>query len=174
LYRRIPLEFYDMASADGDQPSSSHHDDLEPEVTKGYKPPDQKTVIEILKADAEDESLNKYKSILLQGAAEIQPPFPDDKRNVVVSQLSILVDDRPDMTIELSGDITNLKSKPIILKEGSRYKVKIYYYVQREIVSGLKYIMASYRGPVKVDKDDVMLGSYAPRLEPYTWTSDVE
>ena len=40
-------------------------DDLTAEDTPGYVPPAQKSVEEILKADAEDESLRKYKEALL-------------------------------------------------------------------------------------------------------------
>ena len=41
--------------------------------------------------------------------------------------------------------MSEIKKKTFILKEGCQYKVKIYFYVQREIVSGLKYIQKSYR-----------------------------
>ena len=46
------------------------------------------------------------------------------------------------------GDLTQLKKSPFILKEGVSYRVKIYFYVQREIVSGLKYKQSSHRGPI--------------------------
>lgn len=42
-----------------------HGDDLIPDETPGYQPPEQKTLEEILKTDAEDESLRKYKETLL-------------------------------------------------------------------------------------------------------------
>jgi Rho GDP-dissociation inhibitor len=160
-----------MSAGNSNQPVT---EDLEPEVTQGYRPPEQKTVEEILKADENDESLKKYKSLLLGEGPNKEIPFPDDKRNVIVSKLSIVVENRPDVEIDLKGNIENLKKKPVVLKEGSKYRVKIEYYVQREIVSGLKYIMASYRGPLRVDKADVMLGSYGPRSEPHVWISPEE
>jgi hypothetical protein len=51
-----------------------HHDDddIEPDendVASGYKPPAQKSVADIIKSDAEDESLRKYKEALLGQAA---------------------------------------------------------------------------------------------------------
>jgi len=42
-------------------------DDEEPEETPGYKAPAQKTLDEIQKLDADDESLVKYKKMLLGG-----------------------------------------------------------------------------------------------------------
>lgn len=43
-------------------------EDEEPEETPGYKPPAQKTLDEIQKLDADDESLVRYKQMLLAGA----------------------------------------------------------------------------------------------------------
>jgi len=52
--------------------AQQHEDDDdvpdEHDVATGYKPPAQKSVTDIIKADAEDESLRKYKEALL-GAA---------------------------------------------------------------------------------------------------------
>lgn len=45
-------------------------EEIAPDETPGYQPPAQKTVEEILKADAEDESLRKYKEALL-GTADV-------------------------------------------------------------------------------------------------------
>ena len=49
----------------------------------------------------------------------------------------------------LSGDLEQLKSKSFIIQEGCMYQLKIYFYVQREIVTGLKYIQQSYRAGVR-------------------------
>jgi Rho GDP-dissociation inhibitor len=147
-------------------------DDLEPEFVPGYKPPAQKSLDTIKNLDKEDESLQKYKQMLLGNNDEV--PFPNDPRNVIVSKLAICPEGRSDIELSLEGELSNLKNQPIILKEGTHYRVKIYFYVQRDIVSGLKYVMATYRGPLKVDKADIMIGSYAPRKEPHVWVSDVE
>lgn len=48
-----------------------------------------------------------------------------------------------------AGDLSQLRKKPLVLKEGVTYRVKITFYVQREIVAGLKYVQQSYRGPIK-------------------------
>lgn len=47
------------------------------------------------------------------------------------------------------GDPEELKKKSLALQEGCQYRVKIYFYVQREIVQGLKYVQQSYRAGVK-------------------------
>ena len=44
-------------------------EDEEPEETPGYKAPAQKTLDEIQKLDADDESLVRYKQALLAGSA---------------------------------------------------------------------------------------------------------
>ena len=48
-----------------------------------------------------------------------------------------------------AGDLSQLRKTPLVLKEGVTYRVKITFYVQREIVAGLKYVQQSYRGPLK-------------------------
>lgn len=46
-------------------------DDEEPEETPGYKAPAQKTLDEIQNLDADDESLVRYKQMLLAGASSV-------------------------------------------------------------------------------------------------------
>ncbi len=41
------------------------------------------------------------------------------------------------------------KEKTIRLKEGSTYRIKIEFFVQRDIVSGLKFIQSAYKGPIR-------------------------
>jgi Rho GDP-dissociation inhibitor len=150
-------------------------EEIAPDETPGYQPPAQKTVEEILKADAEDESLRKYKEALL-GTADpsLLEVFPNDPRRVIVQKLAILVDGRADVEIDLTGDLDDLKKKSLILQEGCQYRVKIYFYVQREIVQGLKYVQQSYRAGIKVDKNTFMVGSYGPKKELQSYTTPVE
>jgi Rho GDP-dissociation inhibitor len=49
----------------------------------------------------------------------------------------------------LVGEIDQLKSKSFVIQEGCHYQLKIYFYVQREIVTGLKYVQSSYRAGVR-------------------------
>jgi hypothetical protein len=151
-------------------------DDLAPEDT-GYRAPAHKSVDEILKTDAGDESLRKYKEALLgtamQGPVEV---FPNNPNRVIVVKLAILVDGRPDMEVDLTSEqrLKELQKKGLVLKEGVQYRVKIYFYVQREIVQGMKYVQQTYKTGIKVDKNTFMVGSYGPKKELQSYTTPPE
>ena len=49
----------------------------------------------------------------------------------------------------LAGDLSKLKDVPIEVKEGSNYRIRINFRVQREIVSGLRYVQTSYRKGIR-------------------------
>jgi Rho GDP-dissociation inhibitor len=144
-----------------------HQDDEAPKNLQGYKAPAVKPLTEIVVADSSDQSLQQYKAKLLGSAStgNAPIPFPNDPRRVIVVKLSIMVDGRAPLELDLRGDLSQLRKSPLVLKEGVTYRVKITFYVQREIVAGLKYVQQSYRGPLKVDKMDLMVGSYAPKNE---------
>ncbi|ELU09039.1 hypothetical protein CAPTEDRAFT_121631 [Capitella teleta] len=147
------------------------HDD---ELTPGYKPPAEKSLDEIISADSNDESLRRYKEQLLGATVTNLCPFPENPKRVIVEKMSLLVEGRPDIEVDLTGDLKALKKESFILKEATQYRVKIYFYVQREIVPGLKYTQASYRKGIKVDKTTFMVGSYPPKMELQSYTSPIE
>ncbi|KAB7506766.1 Rho GDP-dissociation inhibitor 1 [Armadillidium nasatum] len=60
------------------------------------------------------------------------------------------------------------------MKEGVSYKIKIEFQVQREIVTGLKYIQKTYRKGICVDKMTQMVGSYAPKEEMQSYVTPLE
>ena len=66
LQSSCPLKTEAMADGGNDVPVEPIADE-EPEETPGYKAPAQKSLAEIQQLDAEDESLVKYKQILLAG-----------------------------------------------------------------------------------------------------------
>ena len=73
------------------------------EMNLNYKPPAEKSLSDIVSTDKDDESLMKYKESLLGKA--IQDVVIVDETNanrVIVKALSLLVDGRPDMVIDLS------------------------------------------------------------------------
>ncbi|XP_013415615.1 rho GDP-dissociation inhibitor 1 [Lingula anatina] len=151
-------------------------DDLTPDETPGYKPPAEKKLAEMVNLDTEDESLRKYKEQLLGTAAigaENTAPFPEDPRNVIITKMALLVDGRPDVELDLTGDLSK-KFDKITMKEGCKYKIKIYFYVQREIVPGLKFVLKTSRKGISVDKESHMVGSYGPRKEIHTYTTPPE
>lgn len=140
-----------------------------------YQPPPQKTIQEIVDLDQEDESLRKYKEALL-GQAQTEKIIIDanNPKNVIVKKLALVVADRDDMTLDLSGDLSQLKKQTFTIKEGVQYKIRIEFFVQREIVHGLKYVQKTYRVGVPVDKMTQMVGSYPPKAEIQSYTTPFE
>ncbi|KAM4635644.1 rho GDP-dissociation inhibitor 1 isoform 1-T3 [Polymixia lowei] len=126
-----------------------------------YKPPAQKSLQEIQDLDKEDESLRKYKEALLGGCSvTVDPNAP----NVQVTRLTLMCETAPNaLTLDLQGDLESFKKQSFVLKEGVEYRIKISFKVNKEIVSGLKYIQQTLRKGVKLDKTDYMVGSYGPR-----------
>jgi len=146
----------------GDLPAVEDKED----ETPGYKPPAVMPVSKILELDNEDESLRKYKEALLGSAdADKIILYPDNPRNVIVTKLAMVVEGRPDFELDLTGDLNALKSKPCAVKEGTQYQMKIYFFVQRDIVTGLRYVQKSYRKGILVDTQKVMVGSFPPKRE---------
>ncbi|XP_048847241.1 rho GDP-dissociation inhibitor 1-like isoform X2 [Brienomyrus brachyistius] len=71
-------------------------------------------------------------------------------------------------------DLEALKKQFFVLKEGVEYRIKINFKVNREIVSGLKYIQETFRKGVKIDKSAYMVGSYGPRPAEYEFLTPLE
>lgn len=152
-------------------PEDVHEEDTN---APGYKPPEFEPLENILKKDQEDESLNKYKQALL-GGGDAKDPFPNDPRRVIVTELALVVQDREDVTLDLTGDLSKLKDQVFVIKEGSAYKMRVKFFVQKkEIVSGLKYVQKTYRKGIKVDTSKFMVGSYPPKAEAHTWSTPIE
>jgi Rho GDP-dissociation inhibitor len=112
--------------------------------------------------DADDESLVKYKQALLGQTADV---LDEGGPNVLLKQMIIAADGRDDVVLDLTGDLSSFKGKPVVMKEGSRYRLKVVFRVQKEIVSGLRYFHAAYRKGIKVDHTSLMVGSYGPKTE---------
>ncbi|XP_077829484.1 rho GDP-dissociation inhibitor 1 isoform X1 [Macaca mulatta] len=119
----------------------------EDEHSVNYKPPAQKSIQEIQELDKDDESLRKYKEALLgRVAVSADPNVP----NVVVTGLTLVCSSAPGpLELDLTGDLESFKKQSFVLKEGVEYRIKISFRVNREIVSGMKYIQHTYRKGVK-------------------------
>ncbi|XP_067912951.1 rho GDP-dissociation inhibitor 3 [Heterodontus francisci] len=141
-------------------------------VDSNYKAPAQKTLKEIQEMDNDDESLNKYKQALLGcGPQDIDPSTP----TVQVIRLTLVCDAAPEpISMDLTGDLVALKKKTFVLKEGVEYRLKINFKVNKEIVSGLKYVHYTCKGRLQGDKDTYMVGSYGPRADEYEFVSPIE
>lgn len=138
------------------------------------KAPPQKTIEELLRLDDDDESLRKYKEALLGSHVEKIIVDPNNPKDVIVKRLALVVADRPDMILELDGDLSQLKKQTFSIKEGIQYKIRIEFYVQREIVHGLKYVQRTSRLGLPVDKMTHMIGSFPPKTEIQSFTTNYE
>jgi len=140
-----------------------------------YKVSKKVTVDQLMKLDENDESLKKYKASLGLGADKDPETSPaNDPRRVVIKQLKVECQGRPGGDIiynfESKESLEKLKESPFILKEGCNYRLTVTFKVQHELVSGLKYVNVVTKMGLKVNKDDVMIGSYAPAKTAYAST----
>jgi Rho GDP-dissociation inhibitor len=89
---------------------------------------------------------------------------PNDPRKCIIKSLSLQVEGREDVVIELATPdaVKELKDKPFKIKEGSKFHIKATFEVHYDVLSGLKYIQVVKRKGIRVSKDEEMLGSYAP------------
>ena len=102
------------AKAEGASPVDPEELDDE---SAGYKPPAEKSLNEILNQDQDDDALARYKAALLGDAASGEAPivlYPDDKRQVIVQKLALVVDDMPDKEIDLTEDLSEIKKKVLL------------------------------------------------------------
>ncbi|KAK4306512.1 hypothetical protein Pmani_021657 [Petrolisthes manimaculis] len=153
--------------------------DIEPvpdeDEPTNYRPPPEKTLEEMIAKDTEDESLRKYKETLLggsvAGAVVIDPGNPS---RVLVRKLVLVPEGQPEMYLNLGEDMDKIKDATFTIKEGISYKIRIDFHVQREIVTGLKYVQRTFRKGILVDKMTHMVGSYAPKEAVQSYTTPTE
>jgi Rho GDP-dissociation inhibitor len=125
---------------------------------------------DIMKQDADDEALAKWKASLLGDAAGDNAYSPaDDPRRVVIMKLTIMFNGHEDKVYELADQaaVDKMKDDPVVIKEGCEYKVAIQVRVQHQLVTGLKYQNVVSRKGVKVSKSNEMLGSFGPQEKPH-------
>jgi len=151
--------------------------DVDQEDEPYYKAPPEKTIDAILETDKDDQSLQQYKATLLGSAAAGSGAVIVDEldlRKVIVKSLTLVVEGRDDVTMDLTENLKDVKRKSFVLKEGVKFRIRINFNVQREIVHGLKYVQKTYRANIPVDKMTHMVGSYAPNAEIYSTLTPME
>ncbi|KAF2356383.1 Rho protein GDP-dissociation inhibitor [Trinorchestia longiramus] len=157
---------------------SGHISDEENDERIQYKAPPEKSLNDIVQQDQEDESLRKYKEALLGSSSAVGAPViidHSDERRVLVRRLALVVEGREDIVLDLDrGDLNKLKDSPFTIKEGITYRIRIDFQVQREIVTGLKYVQRTSRKGIQVDKMTHMVGSYAPMETMQSYTTPPE
>uniref|UniRef100_A0A5B7B1X1 Putative rho GDP-dissociation inhibitor 1-like n=1 Tax=Davidia involucrata TaxID=16924 RepID=A0A5B7B1X1_DAVIN len=122
---------------------------------------------EQLEKDKDDESLRKWKEQLL-GSVDFSAVGESKDPEVKILSLSILSPGRPDLVFPCPF-ASNSKASLFTLKEGSRYRLKFTFTVSNNIVSGLKYTNTVWKTGVRVDNSKVMLGTFSPQQELYTY-----
>ncbi|CAF2440485.1 unnamed protein product [Rotaria sp. Silwood2] len=175
--------------ASGDHDKHKHHaeqdsDDENPSGL-GYKAPQKIDIGSIVAKDEDDESLTRYKKLLLGNTSDgkqVQKIIiePDDSRVVIPIRITLLFENhKPNVTFDLKGSIEHLRDlhskRTITVKEGEQYRTQLEYYVQRDIVTGLKLINKVLKArTITVDKSKFMIGSRAPSSDIQTYVSDIE
>ncbi|CAF1203720.1 unnamed protein product [Adineta steineri] len=172
--------------ASGDEIKHHDHDsDDENTTAHGYKAPQKVDINSIVKKDEDDESLTRYKKLLLGNSStstQIQNQLIDakDSRIVLPIRITLLFENhKPDITFELKGSLEQLRDlhskRTVTIKEGESYRTQLEYYVQRDIVTGLKLVSKVLKArTITVDKSKYMIGSRAPSNELQTYVSDLE
>ncbi|GFO47423.1 rho GDP dissociation inhibitor [Plakobranchus ocellatus] len=98
----------------------------------------------------------------------------NNPQNAIIQKLSLLAEGRDEVSIDLTQPLEDIKKESFTIKEGCKYRIKIYFYIQREIVTGLRYFHSVYRKGISVDKMTQMMGSYGPKEELQSFTTQEE
>ncbi len=145
-------------------------EDLQQEIA-GITLNGSKNVAELLAKDSGDESLRKYKESLLGSAAHGDLGDVSDPRRLIVEEFRVVFDEaenQPDIvhTLSTPQGLARLAAEGITMKEGSKFKFKIAFRVQHEIIAGIKFSNLVTRLMVN-DKEELMIGSYPPSSTPH-------
>ncbi|KAK8571562.1 hypothetical protein V6N13_047231 [Hibiscus sabdariffa] len=127
---------------------------------------------EQLEKDKDDESLRRWKEQLL-GSVDMSAVGESTEPEVTILSLSIQCPGRPDIFLPIPF-ASKPKSSLFMLKEGSKYRLKFSFNVSNNIVSGLKYTNTVWKTGVRVDNTKLMLGTFSPQKEPYTYELEEE
>ncbi|XP_022761019.1 rho GDP-dissociation inhibitor 1-like [Durio zibethinus] len=160
---------------DGDHHNESEHDEEDDAKLKSDKELDlgpQFSLKEQLEKDKDDESLRRWKEQLL-GSVDMSAVGESKEPEVKILSLSILCPGRSDIIMPIPF-ASKPKSSLFILREGSRHRLKFSFIVSNNIVSGLKYTNTVWKTGVRVDNTKLMLGTFSPQKEPYTYELEEE
>lgn len=87
---------------------------------------------------------------------------------VEVKSISIICRGRPEIVLS-EPFASSPKALLFAIKEGSRYRLRFNFIVSNKIVTGLRYVNTLWKAGVRVDKSEVLLGSFSPKEEPYSY-----
>lgn len=148
-------------------------DDDAVEGTPGYVAPAKVGLEEMKSKDADDEALNRWKAKLLEGASA-----GGGEPKVVPVAMEFISSNEDGsvktLTMDLTGDLTQLKVTPWVIKQACEYKIKIDFKIEGDVISGLKYCQGTYRKGIRLAKDETMMGSYGPKTDVQTFTTPLD
>lgn len=164
-----------MSEGEG-KPSATENETVadagdEQQTTAAQSHPDiqlkgSRNVADIMAKDAEDESLRKYKESLLGSAAHGDLGDVSDPRRLIVDEFRVVFapeEQQEDIVHTLSTDagIEKLAKDGITMKEGSKFKFRISFRVQHELIAGIRYVNL-VKGIVASEREELVIGSYPP------------
>ncbi|XVF84502.1 hypothetical protein PTKIN_Ptkin17bG0041900 [Pterospermum kingtungense] len=164
---------------DDDHSESTEHDEEDDAKLKSEKELDlgpQFSLKEQLEKDKDDESLRRWKEQLL-GSVDMSAVGESKEPEVKILALSLLCPGKPDIIMyptPFASTKPKAKSSLFILREGNRYRLKFSFTVSNNIVSGLKYTNTVWKAGIRVDNRKLMLGTFSPQKEPYTYELEEE
>jgi Rho GDP-dissociation inhibitor len=144
------------------------------ENTPGYKTPAQRALSEIMGSDKDDEALEKYKRDLLGDVSKVAIVDETNPSCVIIKKMELVSDQKDGLAIDLTLPKEEIKKVNFSVKEGIQYRIRISFNVQREIVTGLKYVHAVKKMGVRVENETYMVGSYGPKLEMYEYMTPLD
>lgn len=128
---------------------------------------------DIMSRDTEDESLRKYKESLLGSAAHGDRGDTSDPRRLVIDEFRVVFapeENLPEIVHNLNNEtgLNNLRMQGISMKEGCRFKFRITFRVQHDLIAGVKFMNVMTRMMIS-ETEDLMLGSYPPSSAPHVF-----
>ncbi|KAL8172263.1 hypothetical protein V2J09_024067 [Rumex salicifolius] len=121
--------------------------------------------------DKDDASLRKWKEQLL-GSIAVNGEAISKEAEVKILRQTIQFNERADIVRTTPYEATSPKSPLFTLKEGCKQQANFEFVVSNNIVCGLKYICEVWKKGIKVNHTKKMVGTFAPREEPYKFVLD--
>eukprot|EP01106_Pelomyxa_sp_JSP_P001785 TRINITY_DN1272_c0_g1_i3.p2 TRINITY_DN1272_c0_g1~~TRINITY_DN1272_c0_g1_i3.p2 ORF type:complete len:184 (-),score=65.23 TRINITY_DN1272_c0_g1_i3:122-673(-) len=110
-----------------------------------------------------DPAMIKYLQSL--GIDPSYVPPKNDPRRVVISEFAIIFKEHPPVVLKFATqeDVLRAASTPIVIKEGTEFKIKVTFRVQHNVVLGLKILNQVSKLSTTIANDEEMLGTYPPK-----------
>lgn len=75
---------------------------------------------------------------------------PSDPSKLLLKRLLLIPDEHSEIVFDLTvPSLDKYKDHVVRLKENASYRIKLEFYVQRDIISGLKLVQVAYKGPLR-------------------------